>query len=86
MLFLEDMSTMTDSQSDVSEDLRSHATTSTPGLAGKQPVNRRFSTDSQNSETNTSAHRIYHLDQKVNSIGSTHALRFYRILTECWRT
>ncbi|XP_022650925.1 uncharacterized protein LOC111246019 [Varroa destructor] len=67
MLFLEDMSTMTDSQSDVSEDLRSHATTSTPGLAGKQPVNRRFSTDSQNSETNTSAHRIYHLDQKVKA-------------------
>lgn len=68
MLFLEDMSAMTDSQSDISEDLRSHATPSTPGLTGKQVVNRRLSTDSQNSESNTSAHRIYSLDQKVRGL------------------
>lgn len=62
MLFLEDLNTMTDSQSDISEDPRTHppVVPTTP----KQAVNRRLSTDSQNSESST-AHRLYNLDQKV---------------------
>ena len=62
MLFLEDLNTMTDSQSDISEDLRTHPPV--VPAAGKQAVNRRLSTDSQNSESST-AHRLYNLDQKV---------------------